>query len=162
LEDSTGHGHDNDAASVNSDMSGSDASFLDEENSLKIQFHNGNTAEAMDKRKFGTDSQEEYWTTNEDLWWPMDASVQDESFEEQDRGKQEFSKHESLENNFESRIQAEINSIRDIVPWETISSVSPTFSVQTSSMSINYETLFEKLWLTLFSSSCPQEIKLNQ
>jgi hypothetical protein len=133
LDDPSGHGIDNDAASVTSDMSGSDGSFLDEENSLKIQFHNGNTAEAMDKRKFGLDGhQEDYWTTSEDLWWQMDV---DDGFEDDStngvvEGAEEklqevaFEKEESLRENFESRIENKIVEIQDIVPWESISSVS--------------------------------------
>lgn len=135
LDDPAGsHSMDNDNASVTSDMSGSDGSFLDEENSLKIQFHNGNTAEALDKRKFGFEHrQEERWAANEELWWQMDG---DDAFDEGSstsdcNGQEEHlspesivKREERLRTDFESLVDQRISEINDIVPWESIKTVS--------------------------------------
>ncbi len=113
MDDPSGHG-DNDGASVNSDMSGSDGSFLDEENSLKIQFHSGNTAEALDKRKFGFEQkQEDLWSASEDLWWKMD----DDEILGDEKTDQE------LRIEFETEVNCRIPGIKDILPWDTLTEV---------------------------------------
>jgi hypothetical protein len=131
LDDPASSHIDNDTASVASDMSGSDASFLDEENSLKIQFHSGNTAEALDKRKFGLEQrQEDLWITNEDLWWQMDGL--DDFDNNKRRSDEEIAriiavKEETLRTEFENEVNDRINEITDITPWDALQTVLHTF-----------------------------------
>lgn len=113
LDDPSHGDNDGDGAS---DMSGSEGSIADEDNSLKIQFHSGNTAEAMDKRKFGFEQrQEDLWTATEDLWWKMD-DIDDVVNEEKNE--------ETLRSEFESEVNNRIPEIgEDVLPWDTLSTV---------------------------------------
>lgn len=115
-------------------MSGSDASFLDEDNSLKIQFHSGNTAEALDKRKFGFDHrQEDAWTANEDLWWQMDGIDEFEDTKRNDCNGEPKSDEEIAQNiaqreevlrlEFESQVNKRVEDINDVIPWNLLQTV---------------------------------------
>lgn len=104
-------------------MSGSDGSFLDEDNTLKIQFHSGNTAEALDKRKFGFEPrQEDMWTANEDLWWTMD-DVEEMNDGEEDIGDQQIVTEELLRIEFENEVNNRIPEVKEILPWDQLTRV---------------------------------------
>lgn len=104
-----------DSMSIHSDMSGSDESFLDGDNNLKIQFE-GNTAEALDKRKFATafDSRigEEY-RASEDLWWPDSEPLGIEEGE-----------GITLKEEFDKKVDAKMADIQNIVKWNELRNVS--------------------------------------
>jgi len=127
---------DDDNMSVNSDCSGSDESYLDGDNNLKIQFQ-GNTAEAMDKRKFGQnfDNQTvDNWTASEDSWWGMDGIEKDPmgnnltNSDEEDSLSNSFETEEILRKEFERRVEEGINGIQQIVNWDQIPSVRESIS----------------------------------
>jgi hypothetical protein len=124
--------YDEDNVSVNSDASGSDESYLDGDNNLKIQFE-GNTAEALDKRKFGTGFDHRLsddWATCEDLWWTMDGIDE----EGQGQGNQEqkeseifsnsFEKEVLLKEAFEKKVEVKVGEIQQIVKSDEIAKVS--------------------------------------
>lgn len=122
---------DADNLSVTSDMSGSDESFLDEENNFKIQFHNGNTAEALDKRKLGTAFDRrvrDEWYANEDMWWQMDdiddnvasGEINGHDVEEKDTLLTE----DNLRKNFETRVEEKIDKVGNVIEWDSVKSVS--------------------------------------
>jgi len=109
----------NDNGSVASDLSGSDESFLDEDDNFKIQFHSGNTAEALDKRKFTTTFDrrpQENWNISEDMWWQLDDDVKDA----------EKTLEQEMQQQFELQANANTAYFEDIVSWDSISSVRNT------------------------------------
>lgn len=124
-----GGGNDDDNVSVNSDLSGSDESYLDEENNLKIQFE-GNTAEAMDKRKFGQNFEFrpiDDWATSEDLWWTMEGIEEKKETNLGTNGADEFNtsfeQEQMLRKEFEKRVDEKMDEMQEIVNWDEITKV---------------------------------------
>ena len=154
--------------SVNSDISGSDESYLDGDNNLKIQFV-GNTAEALDKRKFGTAFDHKIsddWTTSEDLWWSMDGfeeehTSKDSHQEEIEFYSNSFEKECLIKDAFEKKVAMKVEEIQQIVKWDEISKVSQ-FLFNNSTLRIMYcfsshVTVLCKLKFLNSSLSVPHE-----
>lgn len=143
IEDLEDKDTDGDNLSVTSDMSGSDESFLDEENNFKIQFHNGNTAEALDKRKLGTAFDRrvrDEWQASEDMWWQMDdiddnecdaiTNGHTEEEAEEERKKLILSsllKEDLLRQAFEDKVEDKMGKIDNVIEWDGVKSVRKTF-----------------------------------
>lgn len=135
LEDANGNSMDGDNLSVTSDMSGSDESFLDEENNFKIQFHNGNTAEALDKRKLGTAFDRrvrDEWYASEDLWWQTDDfdDVPDSLESVEIHSEDSINKEDVLRTRFEEQVEEKAKKIDDIIEWNEIKSVRLKINVR--------------------------------
>ncbi|CAL8072692.1 unnamed protein product [Orchesella dallaii] len=140
LEDANAN-MDADNMSVTSDMSGSDESFLDEENNFKIQFHNGNTAEALDKRKLGTAFDRrvrDEWAADEDMWWQMDdiddlpaqdtesATVNGHADdEEQKLMLNPHLKEDILRKRFEQRVEENTRRLDRVIEWNAVKDLEP-------------------------------------
>lgn len=106
-------------ASLHSDTSGSDESFLDGDNNLKIQFE-GNTAEALDKRKFGTAFDHrltDEFRASEDLWWGRMTDEENHSDDFQEPNE------DLLRQEFEKKVEARIGDIQNVFKWNEVQNV---------------------------------------
>ncbi|ODN02294.1 Endoribonuclease Dcr-1 [Orchesella cincta] len=172
LEDANAN-MDADNMSVTSDMSGSDESFLDEENNFKIQFHNGNTAEALDKRKLGTAFDRrvrDEWAADEDMWWQMDdidddfPSKETESptvnghadDEDHKSDLSPYLKEDKLRKSFEQRVEENMRRLDRVIEWNAVKDLEPRRQKKTddgdatsgNQASSQYDEIFKKLTST--------------